>query len=435
MGRDRNLPTVLSKVSKKNFTPHWAILISLFIVILMAVSLSIEDVASAADIMFLLLFLQVNLAMIRLRKLRPDLDRGFVTPLFPWLSILAILMLLFLAVYMLNYSLVAWIVTVVWIAVGLAVFRGYASRWEVEHVGKVRQLGRIERKQYRVLVCLSNPKSLSALTAVGVAIAKKHTADVLFLHVIEVHEGKSLEVGLTETSRVKPMLEEATSIAEADGVPARSLIEVSHRISRGIVDIALEEDCNFIVVARQRHQAFLERVFSSLLDTVFQKSTAEVAVVHREFNRGGIHTILVPFGDDAHARLAFELAPALAEFCSARLRVVAIAHPESPQSEREERLHKTEELFGSQGSNADLRVIADKSIANGIVAQAGDVDLLLMAGRTGDFLELMFRKSISREIKERVEYPVVWVREFEERESAWLSLFRLDRKVGGHDVR
>jgi len=109
MGRDRNFPAFFSKVSTKSFTPHWAILVSLFIIVLMSVSLPIEDVASAADIMFLLLFLQVNIAMIRLRKLRPDLDRGFMVPLYPWLSIVGIAMLLFLAVDMFQYSYKAWI--------------------------------------------------------------------------------------------------------------------------------------------------------------------------------------------------------------------------------------------------------------------------------------------------------------------------------------
>ena len=83
MGRDRNFPSFFSKVHPKNFTPHWSILVSLIIIVLMAVSLPIEDVACAADIMFLLLFLQVNIAMIRLRKKRKDLDRGFKAPLFP----------------------------------------------------------------------------------------------------------------------------------------------------------------------------------------------------------------------------------------------------------------------------------------------------------------------------------------------------------------
>ncbi len=267
------------------------------------------------------------------------------------------------------------------------------------------------------------------------AIAKKHAADALFLHVIEVEEGKALEVGLTETAQVRPMLEEATSVADADGVSARSLIQVSHRISQGIVDTALEEDCNFIVIARQRHPSFLERVFSSLLDTVFQKSAAEVAVVHGEFDRRNVHTILVPFGDDVHARLAFELAPALAEYCSAQLRVVAVVSPDLPQAERQGKLQKMEELFGGPGSRVDLRIITNDSVANGIVAQARDVDLLLMAGRTGDFLELMFKRSLSREIQERVACPVIWVREFEERESAWQSFFRSHKEEEDHDVR
>ena len=108
MGRDRNFPTFFSKVHATKFTPYFAIVFSFVIVVLMSVSLPIEDVASAADIMFLLLFLQVNVTLIRLRKKRPDLDRGFFTPLFPWLTISGIALLLFLALYMFTYSPLGW---------------------------------------------------------------------------------------------------------------------------------------------------------------------------------------------------------------------------------------------------------------------------------------------------------------------------------------
>jgi len=47
------------------------------IVVFMALALPIEDVASAADIMFLLVFLQVNVTLIRMRKTHPNLKRGF----------------------------------------------------------------------------------------------------------------------------------------------------------------------------------------------------------------------------------------------------------------------------------------------------------------------------------------------------------------------
>ncbi|MFZ0454571.1 MAG: hypothetical protein WAM24_12580 [Ignavibacteriaceae bacterium] len=73
--------------------------------------------------MFLLLFLQVNITLIRLRKKSPDLDHGFFTPFFPYLSILGILLLLFLAFYMFEYSPTAWIVAGIWVAIGLFVYK------------------------------------------------------------------------------------------------------------------------------------------------------------------------------------------------------------------------------------------------------------------------------------------------------------------------
>ena len=90
MARDANLPEMMGAVHPKTATPHLAILFSSLIVIGMAVLLPIEDVAAAADIMFLLLFVQVNVAVMRLRKKRPDLDRGFHIPFMPLVPILAI---------------------------------------------------------------------------------------------------------------------------------------------------------------------------------------------------------------------------------------------------------------------------------------------------------------------------------------------------------
>lgn len=431
MGRDRNFPTFFSKVHPKKFTPHWAIFVSLIIVVLMAVSLPIEDVASAADIMFLLLFLQVNLAMIRLRKKRPDLDRGFITPLYPWLSIAGIAMLVFLAIYMFNYSLIAWIITVVWIGLGLVVYRGYAFKREIEHIHKVKTLERIERKEYSILTCLSNPKSVPGLTHVALAIARKHNAEIIFLGVIEVHEGQKLMAGLDEIARTRPPLELAESIVEESGLPTRSLIKVSHRVSQGIVDTAIEEDCNFIVIGRQKRPNFFDRLFSSLIDTVIQKSPSEVAVLHGEIEPDKIKNILLPFGSDIHSRLAAEIAPALMDYFKARLRLVVVIDPDMPVNARNEKIHEIEQLMREYSLQADLEIVAQKDILKGILHQAKDADLVLMGGRTGDFLELLLKKSLSQEITEQVKCPVLWVKEYEERESFWGSLLKSPRRHTG----
>ena len=428
MGRDRNFPTFFSKVHPKNFTPHWGILVSLAIIVLIAVSLPIEDVASAADIMFLLLFLQVNIAMIRLRKKRPDLKRGFVTPLYPWLSIVGILMLLFLALYMFNYSITAWIVTGIWVCIGLSVYKGYASHREVEHIRKTKALERIEKKNYSILVCLSNPKTVRSLTKIAIAIAKKHNAEIILLNVIEAQEGQQLLARLNETANARPILDEAESLVAEAEIEARSIIKVSHRISLGIVDTTIEENCNFIVLGRQKSPTFFDRVFSSFIDTVLQKSPSEVAVLHGEFPGEGIRNILIPFGANIHTRLAAEIAPALAEYFNAKLRIVVVFEQDVPQYRRDEKIKQIKEIIQENSLSASLEIIVAKDVLAGIVRISKDADMVLMGGRTGDFLDLLLAKSLTQEITERVKCPVLWVKEYEERESFWASLLKPPEK-------
>jgi amino acid transporter/nucleotide-binding universal stress UspA family protein len=430
MGRDRNFPTFFSKVHSRNFTPHWGIMVSLVIIVLMAVSLPIEDVASAADIMFLLLFLQVNIAMIRLRKKRSDLDRGFFVPLFPWLSIVGILLLLFLAVYMLNYSLIAWVVTVIWVVSGLGVYRGYAAHREVEHIRKVKALERIEKKEYSILVGIANPKSLEGLTQIAFAIAKRHHGEIIFLHVIEVGEGQQLRAGLETTGRVRPILDKAEELADQSGIPNRSIIKVSHRISQGIVDTAIEEDCNFIILGREKQPRFLDRVFASLLDTVLQKAPSEAAVLHGDLLPGNIKEILIPFSADIHTRLATEIAPALKDYFNAKLRIALVVEPDASFTKRDRMINQIKKIMDENSIQAELKIVQDRDVLKAIVKLSRSADLVVMGGRTGSMVELLLARSLSQEITEQVRCPVLWMKEYEERPSFWTSLFRPSKSIG-----
>lgn len=424
MGRDRNFPGFFSKVHAKNFTPHRSIIISLVIVVVMAVTFPIEDVASAADIMFLLLFLQVNIAMIRLRKSRPDLDRGFTTPLFPWLSIVAIVLLLFLALYMFTYSPLAWVVTGVWVGLGLVVYKTYAADREVEHAQKVRALEALERKQYQILLCLSKPSHVDSLTNIAVALAKKRDAEIIVLHVLEVAEGQPLMAGLEEKERMMPMLEKAESMIEEYGIPSRSILEVAHRISEAIVETAREEECNFIILGRQKRPTFFERFFSSAIDTVLREAPCEVAVLHGEYEEGEIKNILLPFAHNIHTQLATEVAPAFAEHFHAKVQIAAVAEPYTSLVRHDQEVKEIRELMASTGLKGRFEIVRSEDVLRGILKQAKSADLVLMGGKSGDFLELLFGLSLTREITERTKCPVLWVREYEERESLWASLVK-----------
>lgn len=428
MGRDRNFPGFFSKVHPVNHTPYRSIMISLVIIVLMAVSLPIEDVASAADIMFLLLFLQVNLAMIRLRKKRPELDRGFFVPLFPYITIAGILMLLFLAVYMLNYSLIAWVVTIIWIAMGLLVYRFYASTREIEHVRKINTLERISKKDYTILVCLSLTDDIYSLSGLAFALAKKYNARIIFLHVVELSEDKKLKSGLNDTTNVKQMLGKAQDIADKEGISSKSIIKISHRISSGIVDTALEENCNFIVTGRKKNNDISSLFFASAIDIILQKTPNEVGILHGEIIPGKIAKILIPYSGDIHTRLALEVSPALKEYYDAKITIAAVCSPETSSADKEMIVANIKKILSESSVSAEIETVTDSDILHAIVKLSVNTDLLVMGGNSGDFIELLFARSLAREITAHVKCPVLWLKEYEERESFLVSVFKKQKK-------
>jgi APA family basic amino acid/polyamine antiporter len=98
MGRHYNLPHKLSSTHPVNRTPHIAIIISGVIMAFMAYAMTLADIAVAAGVIFLLLFTQVNIAAITIRRIYGSkLSYGFKTPFFPVIPIAGIFLKLGLA--------------------------------------------------------------------------------------------------------------------------------------------------------------------------------------------------------------------------------------------------------------------------------------------------------------------------------------------------
>jgi len=127
MGREHNLPTFFSRIHPLRHTPHWAVITSGGIMLLMGWTLPIEDVASSASIMFLLLFVQVNIAVMTLRRKMPHIERGFRIPWFPLLPLVGLLTQAVLAVFLFRYSPLAWYFAIGWIVIGLLAYYTYFS--------------------------------------------------------------------------------------------------------------------------------------------------------------------------------------------------------------------------------------------------------------------------------------------------------------------
>lgn len=136
------------------------------------------------------------------------------------------------------------------------------------------------------------------------------------------------------------------------------------------------------------------------------------------------------FTIDIHTILATEIAPALIDYFKCKLTILLVYDPETTLSERVERESKVKELIVENSLVADVVIIRDADIVKTVVDEFRKVDLIPMGGSTGEFLELLFGRSVSQEITEQAACPVLWVKEYEEREPLWKLLLKSPKKIG-----
>ena len=414
MARDANLPSLLGKVHAVKATPYWAIFFSTVLIVFMALALPIEDVAASADIMFLLLFVQVNVAVMRLRKTRPDLDRGFHIPLMPVIPILAIATMLFLAVFLFAHYPRSMLATGGWIAVGAWVYYSYARAREAAHVERTEWMERIERKEYRVLVAVSAPRTLETLMQVGIAVAKRHQGELVVLSVAEVPEGESLLTGRRTARELEPLLEEAVAYAEARDIPARPVVKIARRVSHGIIETALEEECNFIVIGQPFRQSFFERIVSTVVERVLHNAPCQVAIVYGRMPKDGPRGVVLPTTKGANVALAAELVPAFTDWFEIPARAVTVIPAEVPKAEADQFLAEAQSTLEGAEFEGDLNVVRRRDVVMGIARALRAREMIVMGAPSTAPVAALFGDTVPAALARRGQHPVVVVRDVEE---------------------
>ena len=119
MSRDGLLPKVFSDVNEKSHTPVKATWILGTAAGLIAGFVPLNTLAELINIGTLAAFSLISIAVIILRKTRPDLKRAFKVPLVPFLPILSVLACIML---MLNLQPFTWVAFFIWTGIGLAVY-------------------------------------------------------------------------------------------------------------------------------------------------------------------------------------------------------------------------------------------------------------------------------------------------------------------------
>ncbi len=133
MSRDGLMPARLSKVHPKYGTPFFATWLVGIIFGLIAAVVPLTVLAELVNIGTLAAFTLVSVAVIVLRKKRPDLPRAFRCPAVPLIPILAII---FCLVLMSFLSWHTWVAFAIWLSIGAVVYFTYARSRSLLNVTK-----------------------------------------------------------------------------------------------------------------------------------------------------------------------------------------------------------------------------------------------------------------------------------------------------------
>ncbi len=248
MGRHYNLPHILSSIHSKNKTPHIAIAISGAIMAVMAFSLPLDQIAVAAGVIFLLLFTQVNISVITIRKMHGDrLDYGFKTPLFPAVPIIGIFLKIGLALYLLATQPLSWGIAALWVLIGFVLYRMYTFKQEINHYAPViTSEGDLARKEFRILVPYT-PENPDRLLKYAVRVAKENDGEINILRVITVPHQTPLSAGVAFVESARRAFTSLDEILDKQDVLNHYFVRVSHDTTDAILGTIEEQRIDLLV--------------------------------------------------------------------------------------------------------------------------------------------------------------------------------------------
>jgi APA family basic amino acid/polyamine antiporter len=128
MGRDGLLPERLGQVSRSYSSPSVAAAAAGAAAGALALYPGLVDLEQLLVIGALFAFLFCSVAVLVLRRTRPELERGFRAPLVPLLPLLSVLATMWL---MVNLTVPTWRNFGLWMAVGLLVYLAFGRRHSV----------------------------------------------------------------------------------------------------------------------------------------------------------------------------------------------------------------------------------------------------------------------------------------------------------------
>ncbi len=318
LGRDKFLPHVFSKISAKTRIPVIALLATAVIVILIAVFIPIEHVLAAASILFLFVFLIGNISVIKIRKDHSHkLKYGYVMPLFPFITIIAIVVQIFMIGKLFQESLWTWPIVFGWIFIGILVYLIYSHSHHVKIEMPVVELELkryVHVKDYNILLAISNPKTVQEITDLGNKIAEDKDGDITIFNFIPIPEQSPLSIVNNYLVDSNKIVNESKEFINKK-IPVLTSIKYGRDTYRGISKTVQENKSKILIMGWMGKKSESYYSLSHTLDHIIENIMCNLIVVKpcQVKKTKKVKKIFMATYGGTHAMLALEIASIIAK--------------------------------------------------------------------------------------------------------------------------
>ncbi|WP_456329908.1 amino acid permease [Archaeoglobus sp.] len=388
LSRSGYLHRSLSAINERTRTPHYAIFFS-YVIIATASLAPIEAVASAASLMFIILFLAVNVTLIILRLRRPDIQSKFRLPLVPLLPAIAAILLAVVSYFLITqveHGESVFLITIAWMFLGSLFYFAYSEKElekrEEEEVLTVFTERPIEKSDFTILVPVANPVIARKLVRFAELIARKKNGSVVVLNTVKLPPQTPISAPAKEVKKAKEMVEELMNLS----VPSGGVVKVSHDVPEAILSTVEEWKVDMVVMGWRGRTFRRDVVLGSTIDPVLLKARCDVVVIRFEPGEKipEFKDVLISTIGGPHAKLGYEIARALVEDKNGRVKLLYVGS----EKERE----KAEKVFEEamevlQGLNVERKFTVSSSPSDVVAREAENFDLVIVGASERTFLK------------------------------------------------
>ncbi len=287
MGRDRFIPAPLGTLSEKTRVPALALLAGGAVTGAVLLLADLAFIAKAANFSLLFSMLPLSFALHGLNRERQAAGErlSWFRRALPFLALVSnagLLLTLDAQSLMFGGTIVG---------VGCVVFFAYSHSSEKRgqagysvNLGEDRSFHLLGQRK-RILVPMANPKTLPLLLTLAGRLQSKR-GDILVLNIVPTKEGQQPREALSRESQVfdaVTVLSLADAVAKANQVEFTPIVRAARKLSDGIVDAAVEEHADLIVMGWSENQ---EAMASRLLDHVAEEWRGNLMLYHAKNGEG-----------------------------------------------------------------------------------------------------------------------------------------------------